>query len=161
MNSDSRIEELIKILNLKPHPEGGFYSEVYRSKIEIQSPQGERSLATSIYFLLRSGDVSRFHRIKSDELWFWHEGSPLSIHVLNSESHQVKKLGPIHAHECQPQHLVPANTIFGSTVDYPDSYALVSCLVTPGFDFKDFQLFTYYDLIDQFPGQSEIIQKLT
>ncbi|MDX5339992.1 MAG: cupin domain-containing protein [Cyclobacteriaceae bacterium] len=161
MNPTSRIEELIKLLDLKAHPEGGFYSEVYRSEKLIPSAQGERSLATSIYFLLRAGEVSRLHRIQSDELWFWHEGSPLSVHILASGTHSTLKLGPIDALGCQSQALVPANTIFGSSVDQPDSYALVSCVVTPGFDFQDFQLFTYYDLIDQFPGHSEIIQKLT
>ncbi|WP_035467686.1 cupin domain-containing protein [Algoriphagus mannitolivorans] len=161
MKSSYRISELIELLNLQEHPEGGFYSETYRAKESTTLSYGERSLATSIYFLLRSEDVSRFHRIKSDELWFWHEGSPLSVHILTHEGHKLLKLGPVNKEDCRPFHLVPKNTIFGSTVDDPNSYALVSCVVSPGFDFEDFELFTRKDLIDQYPGHSEIIQKLT
>lgn len=73
MNSTKeRISELVKILDMKAHPEGGFYAETYRAASEIETENGTRQLITSIYFLLRSEDVSHFHRIKSDELWFWH-----------------------------------------------------------------------------------------
>lgn len=161
MKSSDRIAELIELLNLQEHPEGGFYAETYRSPEKLPLKSGERNLTTSIYFLLRSEDVSRFHRIKSDELWFWHEGSPLSVHYLTSAGHRILKLGPIFNGECRPQLLVPRNTIFGSSVEDPNSYALVSCVVTPGFDFRDFELFTREDLINGYPGHSDIIQKLT
>lgn len=161
MSKSSRIEELIKLLDLKIHPEGGFYSETFRSSDLLPTSDGERNLATAIYFLLRSEDVSHFHRIKSDELWFWHEGSPLTVHLLNSQGHEELKLGPVDHTGCRPQHLVSANTIFGSTVDVPDSYALVSCVVAPGFDFRDFELFSNEDLTALYPDHSEIIRKLT
>ena len=161
MNKSSRIGELIKLLDLKTHPEGGYYSEAYRSTDLLLTSTGERNIATAIYFLLRSEDVSHFHRIKSDELWFWHEGSPLTVHLLNSKGHEELKLGSVDHTGCRPQHLVSANTIFGSTVDDPKSYALVSCVVAPGFDFRDFELFSYQDLISLYPDHPEIIQKLT
>ena len=159
---DERIQQLVEILNLSPHPEGGFYSETYRSPQEVQLPTGEnRQLATSIYFLLRSQDVSHFHRIQSDELWFWHEGSPLSIHLLGENGHKILRLGSVHEQGTLPQHLVPAKTIFGSTVDHQNSYSLVSCVVAPGFDFRDFELFTAADLLPLFSEAEEIILKLT
>lgn len=162
MNSTKdRIAELVKILDMKVHPEGGFYAETYRAMSEIETEGGNRQLITSIYFLLRSEDVSHFHRIKSDELWFWHEGSPLSVHLLGENGHEILKLGPVTGPESRPQHLVPSNTIFGSTVDHPESYALVSCVVAPGFDFRDFELFSYEELIMPFPDYEFIIRRLT
>ncbi len=157
----ARIQELVEQLKMNSHPEGGFYAETYRSNAELETSAGKRSLITSIYFLLRSEDVSHFHRIKSDELWFWHEGSPLSVHLLGENGHEILKLGPITKSGSLPQHLVKANTIFGSSVDEPESYALVSCVVAPGFDFRDFELFQAEDLIPLFPEAEDIIRKLT
>jgi predicted cupin superfamily sugar epimerase len=160
--SGDRIQQLVETLQLTPHPEGGFYSETFRSTQEVPHPNGEkRQLATSIYFLLRSQDVSHFHRIQSDELWFWHEGSPLSIHLLGEGGHEILRLGPVSRIGTRSQHLVPAKTIFGSTVDEQDTYTLVSCVVAPGFDFRDFELFTAEDLVLLFPDAEEIILKLT
>ena len=161
MSTAKRIGELVEILKMKAHPEGGFYSETYRAESEIETESGKRQLITSIYFLLRSMDVSHFHRIKSDELWFWHEGSPLSVHLLGENGHEILKLGPVGDSGTFPQHLVLANTIFGSSVDQPDSYSLVSCVVAPGFDFRDFELFQAEDLLPLFPEAEEIIRKLT
>lgn len=73
--SQERIQVLVNQLKMKAHPEGGFYAELYRSEQSLETSNGSRNLTTSIFFLLRSEDVSHFHRIKSDELWFWHEGS--------------------------------------------------------------------------------------
>lgn len=159
--SAGRIQELIEKLNLQPHPEGGFYSETYRSEESLLTDRGERNLTTAIFFLLRSQDVSHFHRIKSDELWFWHEGSPLSVHILGKNGHEILKLGPVDELGSIPQQLVKANSIFGSTVDHPDSFALVSCVVAPGFDFRDFELFPTEELLALSPSHSDIIRKLT
>lgn len=162
MSVAKRVGELVQSLNLKAHPEGGFYSETYRSELSVQNEKGdERSIITSIYFLLRSQDVSHFHRIQGDELWFWHEGSPLSIHLLGENGHEILKLGPVTNRDSRPQQLVPSKTIFGSSVDTPDSYALVSCVVAPGFDFRDFELFQSEDLLPLFPKAEKIIRKLT
>jgi uncharacterized protein len=160
-SSRERIEELVQLLDMKAHPEGGFYAETYRSESAIDTENGKRQLITSIYFLLRSEDVSHFHRIQSDELWFWHEGSSLSVHLLGSNGHKILKLGPVTELGSFPQHLVKANTIFGSSVDEPESYALVSCVVAPGFDFRDFELFKADDLLPLFPEAEGIIHRLT
>ena len=162
MNSvELRIAELVQILQMKAHPEGGFYTETYRADSALETKNGKRQLITSIFFLLRSQDVSHFHRIKSDELWFWHEGSSLSVHLLGENGHEILKLGPVDERGTLPQHLVNANTIFGSSVDEAESYGLVSCVVAPGFDFRDFELFKAEDLLPLYPSAEKIIRKLT
>ncbi|WP_144606709.1 cupin domain-containing protein [Algoriphagus algorifonticola] len=161
MNTQERVEFLVKSLQMQAHPEGGFYREIYRSPETIETDNGKRNLSTAIYFLLTSENISRFHRIQSDELWFWHEGSPLSVHTLSEEGHQIMSLGPANEESCQPQRLVQAKTIFGSSVDSPDSYALVSCVVSPGFDFEDFELFSTGSLLALYPEEKYIIHRLT
>jgi predicted cupin superfamily sugar epimerase len=80
---------------------------------------------------------------------------------LGEKGHEILPLGPVSENGAKPQHLVPSKTIFGSTVDQSDSYALVSCVVAPGFDFRDFELFTADDLLPLYPKAEEIIRKLT
>jgi predicted cupin superfamily sugar epimerase len=154
-----RINELITRFDMQAHPEGGYYSEEYRSEITL--PGLERQLMTSIYFLLPSGDVSHFHRIKSDELWFFHEGSPLTVHTLDERGHTENLVGLDLKAGQTPQLLVPANTIFGSSVNDADSYSFVSCVVAPGFDFRDFELFTSEELLKDYADFREIIERLT
>ena len=158
-DQSNRIKSLIDTLKLTKHPEGGFYTETYRSKTKTANNEGV--LMTSIYFLLTSENVSNFHRISNDELWFHHEGSPIVIHTLEDDMHREYILGKTYKDACKPQHLVKGNTIFGSAVLEPHSYALVSCVVSPGFEFQDFELFSYEELIDKFPNEGEIIQRLT
>ncbi len=155
----TQIEAIVKKLNLLPHPEGGFYSETYRSDMTISSL--DRQLMTSIYFLLTSDNVSKFHRIKSDELWFFHSGSPLIVHTLDEKGHTENKVGNNFENGEVPQFLVKKNTIFGSSVLLENSYSLVSCVVAPGFDFKDFELFSYENLVSIYPEHREIIKRLS
>lgn len=159
MTAKEEIKEIVQQLNLLPHPEGGYYSEVYRSEENI--PGKNRQLMTSIYFLLTSDNVSNFHRIKSDELWFHHKGSPITVHTLTDKGHQKIKVGSDLNKGEVPQALVEKNVIFGSSVDEADSYALVSCVVAPGFDFEDFELFKREELLAQFPEHEGIITRLT
>ena len=154
-----RITELIERFQLIEHPEGGFYSEEYRSEITL--PDSDRQLMTSIYFLLPSEHVSKFHRIKSDELWFFHEGSPLSVHTLDESGHTEHLVGLNLNKGHSPQFLVKANTIFGSSLNAENSYSLVSCVVAPGFDFKELEMFTAEELLQEFPESRGIIEKLT
>lgn len=154
-----RVKQLIAELNLQAHPEGGYFSEIYRSGDTVQTAGGQRNLMTSIYFLLTSKDVSRFHVIQSDELWFHHEGSNLSVHVLDESGHHTLPLGRI-GENARPQQLVTKGKIFGSTVDELDSYALVSCVVAPGFDFQDFKLLDKSELLEKYPEFNEIIARL-
>ena len=94
-------EQIIETLGLLPHPEGGFYKETYRSELSLEGQ--ERELLTSIYFLLSAENVSHFHRIKSDELWYFHTGSPLIVHTLTERGHEQHLLGLDLSKGQQPQ----------------------------------------------------------
>ncbi|MFC5451806.1 cupin domain-containing protein [Paenibacillus aestuarii] len=154
-------------LQLAAHPEGGYYKRTYHAEETITDQElsvqfnGERLLYTSIYFLLQSHDVSHFHRLKSDELWYFHAGSPLTIHViLEDGTYKEVKLGLNLDKGETPQYLVPKNSIFGSSVMEKETFSLVGCMVAPGFDFQDFELFTQDELLAQYPEHHEIIKKL-
>ena len=155
------VQEWIDQLALEPHPEGGFYKSTYESSLWTEADQGERKLYTSIYFLLRSEDVSHFHRLKSDELWYFHAGSSITIHMLHTDgTYQEVKLGLDVKRGEVPQFVVPKDTIFGSTVDQPDTFSLAGCMVSPGFDFADFELLSQQELLPHYPDQAEEIKKL-
>lgn len=157
----------VEHLNLAPHPEGGFYREVYRSAEELSAEVlparygGDRNYSTSIYFLLRSQDKSVFHRIKSDEIWHHYQGDTLLIYVLTDKDLDILRLGCNPENGDQLQVVVPANCWFGACVEKPDTFTLAGCTVAPGFDFRDFEMATRDELIKQFPLHEEIIVKLT
>ncbi|SDN44607.1 hypothetical protein SAMN05518871_105162 [Psychrobacillus sp. OK028] len=147
----------IKNLGLEPHPEGGYFQSSYTSK----DSSGNRKLYTSIYFLLGVGEVSHFHRLKSDELWYFHAGSSLLVHVIDEEGNYVEhKLGLDIENGEVPQVLVPKNTIFGSSVIEDGTFSLVGCMVAPGFEYEDFELFTQKELLQDYPQHKEIIYKM-
>ena len=146
----------IERLNLIPHPEGGFYREYYRSPLQVTSPEGERSAATAIYFLLREQDISHFHRLKHDEMWCWHEGGSLNVHCLHPDGrYEVIRLGPEDSYTA----VIPAGTWFGGTVE--GSHVLVTAIVAPGFEFDDFELAERNELVGQHPEHERIITQLT
>ena len=149
-------------LKMEPHPEGGHYVGTFHSDEEMDRQGSRRSLYTSIYFLLQPGEVSHFHRLKSDEVWYYHAGSPLIIHTIdpNGTYNEIKLGLAVHEGE-QPQAVVPKGTIFGSSMIQEGSFSLVGCMVAPGFDFEDFELFERKELIEQYPQHEAIITKLT
>ncbi|AIF44380.1 cupin domain-containing protein [Virgibacillus sp. SK37] len=157
----------ISKLGLEAHPEGGYYKSTYESEEAISDKEltvnfeEQRKLYTSIYFLLTSEDVSHFHRLKSDELWYFHAGSPLTIHMIKRDGqYEEVKLGLNLEDGEIPQVVVPKGTIFGSSVMEKHTYSLVGCMVSPGFDFQDFELFTQEQLLSNYPQHKEIIKKL-
>jgi predicted cupin superfamily sugar epimerase len=156
------IDKWITNLNLQPHPEGGFFRETYRSAENVNAPprfDGTRSFSTAIYFLLRSEDRSVFHRIKSDELWHFYQGSRLLIYVLTDKGLTIHKLGSNPDQGESLQVLIPANSWFGALVEKPNSFALCGCTVSPGFDFRDFEMADRKELLKKYPGyEKEIIQ---
>jgi uncharacterized protein len=105
--------------------------------------------------------VSRFHRIKSDELWYFHFGSAVTVHTLDEHGHTEHLLGNNFTNGEQPFLLVKSDTVFGSSVEEAGGFALVSCAVAPGFDFRDFELFTSDQLLRDYPDHKKIIQRLT
>ncbi|MBL6448792.1 cupin domain-containing protein [Fulvivirga sp. 29W222] len=160
----NKVDNYIKTLSLQPHVEGGYYKETYRSSVEntYDGFKGKRSVSTGIYFLLRSGEFSAFHRIKSDEMWHFYDGDPLSIYVISASGKlQVIKLGLDLSNGQQPQAVVPAGCWFASRVEQPDSFALVGCTVAPGFDFQDFEMADGGELMREFSQYKTIITELT
>lgn len=154
------MEEWIKALEMKDHPEGGYFSEVERSQNKIIIDGKERSLFTSIYFLLEKENPSHFHRLTADEIWYYHYGQPLTVHMISPDGIYSKvTLGLDVTSDQVLQYCVPKGTIFGSTVE--DGFSLVSCMVSPGFEFKDFELFSYNELIEQYPEYKKIIRLLS
>ncbi len=158
----------VHALELREHPEGGYFRETYRSAKTIErcclpgEYQGERVYSTAIYYLLESNDFSAFHRIHQDELWHFYDGSPLTIHMIHpSGEHVPARLGVNSQRGEQPQVVVPGGTLFGACVDEPNSYTLGGCTVAPGFDFSDFILPSRQHLLAQHPQHSEIIKRLT
>jgi len=160
-------EYWINHLKLLPHPEGGFFKETYRTSENIASPSlpdrfnGERSLSTAIYFLLRSQDKSLFHKIKSDELWHFHAGCSLTIYVLDQSGLTLHKLGLDVEKGESPQVVIPAMCWFGATVNEPNHYTLASCTVAPGFHFSDFELANREALLHEFSDHEALIKLLT
>jgi len=159
----SDVKKIVEFYNMESHPEGGWYKETYRSKEVTSVPNlGDRNLMTSIYFLLESHQTSNFHRIKSDELWFYHSGSALTVHcIFPNGDYKTLHIGPDFEKGQTFQALVPKGTIFGSTVDIENTHSMVGCTVSPGFDFNDFKLFEKEELLETFPQHQSIIEKLT
>ena len=126
---------LIAALGLAPHPEGGWYREMWRA----DAAPGERAGGTCIYFLLEAGQRSHWHRVDADELWLWHSGSPIELGIAQ-ENGAVRKfmLGGDVAAGYQPQCLVPATR--WQAAEARQGWALMSCVVVPGFDFSGFEL---------------------
>jgi uncharacterized protein len=136
-----RVAALIAGLGLIPHPEGGYYGELYRSQATVHRGDGRglRPALTTIYFLLPAGAVSRWHRVQSDEVWHFYEGAPLDLWSASPEGDQVDhyRLGPLDAAQ-RPAWTVPAGC--WQAARSTGSYTLVGCTVGPGFDFRDFAL---------------------
>jgi predicted cupin superfamily sugar epimerase len=154
------VAEWIDRLGLEPHPEGGWYRETHRSVQVVDSPRhGERSAFTSILFLLEPPQVSKLHRIDAEELWNWHAGSSLKIHVFSGGGEkEVCRLGP--GRDETLQSVVPANHWFGAEVE-DDGWCLVGCVVAPGFEFAQFQMGDRRRLLGEYPLHAETILRLT
>jgi len=129
-------------LDLRPHPEGGWYAETYRHAAATATSRGTRSLATAIYFLLLPGETSAWHRVASDELWFHHRGGRLRLWLGGDAEAPADTsehlLGADIDAGHRPQLLVPAGQ--WQAARPVDEAVLVSCVVVPGFDFADFSL---------------------
>jgi uncharacterized protein len=155
-------------LGLEKHPEGGYYKEVYRCA-EYYYPEGlpdryssGRSFSTSIYYLLAGKDVSNFHRLKSDEIWHFLDGSSARIYILDdlgklSEIIIGKKLD----FGERLQAVIGKGSWFAAEVTEKDSFSLVSCTVAPGFEFNDFELADRDDLLKKYPGYRDEIIRFT
>ncbi|MEJ8569875.1 cupin domain-containing protein [Microbaculum marinum] len=128
-------ERIIEILGMKPHPEGGFFVETYRD-----TPQdGGRAHSTGIYFLLRRGDFSHWHRVDASEMWHWYAGAPLALYISeDASSTTTRRLGnDLLAGDC-PQAVVPRHA--WQAAESLGDWTLIGCTVAPGFEFEGFEL---------------------
>jgi predicted cupin superfamily sugar epimerase len=129
--------EVIRLLNLKPHPEGGHFRETFRDGVAVK---GSRAASTAIYFLLARGERSRWHRIDAVEIWHYHAGAPLELEMIASAAHSVERLtlGPDLAAGAQPQVIVPAYA--WQSAQSLGEWTLAGCTVAPGFEFCGFEV---------------------
>ncbi len=161
-------KSIIETLKLLPHPEGGYFREVYRSNEFIDKESlparygSKRFFSTSIYYLLIGSQVSYFHKLKSDEVWHFYNGSPLIIHCLNEAAGYTQvKLGSNISDKIFPQHLIEKGTWFAAEICDKNSYSLVGCTVAPGFEFDDFEQAKRRNLIEKFPLYGELVVNFT
>ena len=155
-------------LRLNKHPEGGWFKEVYRSD-EILSKKSLperytsfRAISTSIYYLLYGNEHSSFHRLRSDEIWHFYSGSPVSVYIILPSGNLIIKIcGPFAERGNSFQLLIPKGSWFAAKVTDPSSFTLLGCTVAPGFDFEDFELGQREELTKRFPQHAKIIQAFT
>ena len=155
-------------LQLKPHPEGGYFRETYRSDSRVQQIDTSqmdlpvRSACTSIFYLLGENDISMFHRLSADEIWYFHHGTTLLIHSIDHDGeHLTHRLGSeLHNGDTLCQ-IIPSETWFGAELEDKSGFALVSCVVAPGFEFDDFEMAERETLLSTYPQHAEVISRLT
>ena len=128
-------DEVIRLLRLEAHPEGGYYRETFRDSRKV----GERSVSTAIYFLLKQGEISHWHRIDAVELWHWYGGAPIQLQIRNDDGPiETVLLGNNLLKSERPQAIVPAHA--WQTAETLGDWTLVGCTVAPGFEFSGFEL---------------------
>jgi len=163
-----KVEELVKKLELLPHPEGGYYKEVYRSSETIvrtalpQKFSGERNFCTSIYFLIEMNNFSALHKIQSDEIFHFYAGDAMEVVEINKQGNLKSTLVGNKIEQDQVfQYTVKAGHWFGSRVATGGHFSLVGCTVSPGFDFVDFEMAKRDDLVRKYPQHEVLIGEMT
>jgi predicted cupin superfamily sugar epimerase len=126
--------DIIRLLDLKPHPEGGHYRETFRDARTVDG----RAASTSIYFLLKRGERSHWHRVDAVEVWHFYAGSPLALSVVDGAKEEIIRLGNDIAADEVPQVTVPARA--WQAAESLGDWTLCGCTVAPGFEFAGFEL---------------------
>ncbi len=157
------IEQIIDKYKMQKHPEGGHYSEVFRSNIQINDCSNPllnaHSTMSSIFYLLTKGEISKFHSILQDETWHYYSGGILLLHLITpSGEHKLVRLGSDFYTE-NFQFTVPANWLMAAEV--VGEYCLLGCTVAPAFEFRDFNMPSREQLLDKFPDLADVIIKLS
>jgi predicted cupin superfamily sugar epimerase len=154
-------DAIISAYGLAPHPEGGWYREFHRSRTafgNLPGYPGPRAAATAIYFCLKQGEFSAFHRLRSEETWIHLAGGPLELALLDDRGARRERIASV-ADGGPPAAVVPAAT--AQAARPAGAFALAACIVAPGFDFADFALLARDDLLAAFPGSAELVLSLT
>jgi uncharacterized protein len=161
-------DEWIRRLKMEPHPEGGYFVETYRASEQIPATAlpprygAPRAHSTAIFFLLRNGQVSAFHRLRSDEMWHYHGGSAATVWVIGEDgAATAHRIGPNPEQGDVLQLLIPAGRWFGAEVEDANGFILVGCTVAPGFAYEDFELADRAALTARYPQHAALIERLT
>ncbi len=162
------LDTIVQTLELKPHPEGGYYKETYRSEGVISKDclpqvfQDQRHYCTGIYYLLKSDDFSAFHKINQDEMWHFYMGDALELTMISEDGVlSTVMIGNDLLNGQVPQFVVPKNYWFAAKISKPNSFSFLGCTVAPGFDFRDFTLASCKSLTELFPQHETVIKSLT
>lgn len=165
---NKQAQEIISKLSLTPHPEGGYFKEVYRNNEVLTNSalperyDGDHCYATSIYFLLHDDITSKFHKLKSDETWHHYTGSAVKIYSIDPSGElRIFLLGKDLNKSEFPQVTIQHSNWFGAELIDENSYSLIGCTVYPGFEFTDFEIGKKDYLIETYPQHSEIIKRLS
>lgn len=153
---EKRVDTLKKVYSLQAHVEGGYFSEVYTSPFS----QKNRATAGSIYFMLVGKDISHFHKIDCDEIWYYHEGCGLKIFVIRNGKSEEFLLGNDVEHGQRAMIIVPDDSIFAEENLNYESYTLISCVTTPKFRYEGFKLVTKKELKKIYPKADKKILRL-
>jgi len=161
-------EQIIKMLDLKPHPEGGYFRESYRSEEGIpleglpEGYSGPRNFSTAIYYLLTPGTCSRMHRLASDEVFHFYLGDPVHwVLLLPGGDVQRVTMGSLIERGHKVQMTMPAGTWFGGSLSEGGIFGLMGTTVAPGFDVDDFTLAGREELLKGWPSATKDIERLT
>lgn len=127
-------DDIIRLLDLQPHPEGGYYRETFRDGRQTEG----RAASTAIYFLLKEGQRSHWHRVDAVEIWHYYAGAPLALHIADGERRETILLGNALDEHQRPQAIVPANA--WQSAETRGEWTLIGCTVAPGFEFSGFEL---------------------
>jgi predicted cupin superfamily sugar epimerase len=165
---DDAVRRIVERFELVPHPEGGYFREVYRSRTSIRHPgippgaRAERAAGTLIYFLLSGKDFSAFHRVRfSDEIWHLYAGGPLELNLIDQSGRHERRRLTSNVIEGEPTATVPADTWQSARLADGASFALGGCSVAPGFEYDDFEMPPAAGLIERFPQHAGLIRSLT
>lgn len=168
MRAEHSAHYWIKKLNLAEHPEGGWFSQVFRSSEQIGRAglpdrfTGNRPVLSSIYYLLQKGQFSAFHRLKSIEVWNFFEGDPLTIHVIDPLGGLIEKtLGPDFDEGETFQAVIEAGNWFAAEHKGPEEFTLAGCTVAPGFEYEDMEIARRAELLASYPQHRKIIERFS
>lgn len=161
-------EQIIEHYDMKPLPyEGGFYVETHRSEEMVKKNAlpdryaSDRNFCTEILYLLTSDTYSKLHRVKSDEIFHFYLGDPVKmLNIFADGTNRVVNIGTDILSGQQPQVIVPKGTWQGAFIEPPGKFALMGCTVAPGFEFEDFQLADRGQVLEKYPDQQHLVEKL-
>ncbi|HMB72653.1 MAG TPA: cupin domain-containing protein [Gammaproteobacteria bacterium] len=160
--------QIVERLGLVPHPEGGYFREVFRSPLQVTHPgipagnEPDRCGGSLIYFLLEAGDFSAFHRVRwTDEIWHFYAGGAVELFTIDASGNLDQVTIHNDLAQAEPATVVPAGCWQAARLADDSPWALCGCTVAPGFEFADFEMPARAQLLERFPQHAEILHQLT